>query len=86
MRDIRSAAGFLSHGGGATAVNSQGVSCNNDVITTTGTVIFDLLHHFHLECGARLHKLRVYATLSDPTGRAVPRRAPQTFAPAGDVR
>jgi Mn-containing catalase len=31
----------------------------------------DLLHNFHLECGARLHKLRVYETLSDPTGREV---------------
>ncbi len=30
-----------------------------------------LLHNFHLECGARLHKLRVYTTLSDPTGREV---------------
>lgn len=71
MKDIRLAAGFLSHGGGATPVNSQGVSWNNDFITTTGNVIFDLLHNFHLECGARLHKLRVYETLSDPTGREV---------------
>lgn len=71
MRDIRLAAGFFSHGGGATPVNSQGVSWNNDFITTTGNVIFDLLHNFHLECGARLHKLRVYETLSDPTGREV---------------
>ena len=31
----------------------------------------DLLHNFHLECGARLHKLRVYETLTDPTGREV---------------
>ena len=41
------------------------------MVTTTGNVIFDLLHNFHLECGARLHKLRVYETLSDPTGREV---------------
>jgi Mn-containing catalase len=33
--------------------------------------VTDLLHNFHLECGARLHKLRVYETLSDPTGREV---------------
>ena len=33
--------------------------------------IIDLLHNFHLECGARLHKLRVYETLTDPTGREV---------------
>ena len=34
-------------------------------------MVTDLLHNFHLECGARLHKLRVYETVSDPTGREV---------------
>jgi Mn-containing catalase len=71
MKDIRLAAGFFSNAGGATPVNSNGASWNNDFITTTGNVIVDLLHNFHLECGARLHKLRVYETLSDPTGREV---------------
>ncbi len=71
MTDIRLAAAFLSHGGGATPVNSNGISWNNDFVTTTGNVVMDLLHNFHLECGARLHKLRVYETLSDPTGREV---------------
>ena len=71
MLDIRLAASFLANGGGVTPVNSNGQSWNNDFITTTGNVITDLLHNFHLECGARLHKLRVYETLSDPTGREV---------------
>lgn len=71
MQDIRLAASFFSNGGGATPVNANGASWNNDFVTTTGNVIFDLLHNFHLECGARLHKLRVYETLSDPTGREV---------------
>lgn len=71
MADARLAAAFLSHGGGATPVNSNGMSWNNDFVTTTGNVIFDLLHNFHLECGARLHKLRVYETLTDPTGREI---------------
>ena len=71
MKDIRLAAAFLSGGGGATPVNSNGISWNNDFVTTTGNVVLDLLHNFHLECGARLHKLRVYETLSDPTGREV---------------
>src|ERR1700754_2053854 len=52
MKDIRLAAGFFSNGGGATPVNSNGQSWNNDFITTTGNVVFDLLHNFHLECGA----------------------------------
>ena len=71
MKDIRLAAGFLSHGGGAVPIDSNGLSWNKDFVTTTGNVIFDLLHNFHLECGARLHKLRVYETVSDPTGREV---------------
>ena len=71
MQEIRLASAFLSNGGGATPVNANGVSWNNDFVTTTGNLIFDLLHNFHLECGARLHKLRVYETLSDPTGREV---------------
>ena len=35
-------------------MNSNGASWNMDFVTTTGNVIFDLLHNFHLECGARL--------------------------------
>jgi Mn-containing catalase len=71
MKDIRSAASFFSHAGGATPVNSNSMSWNADMVTTTGNVVTDLLHNFHLECGARLHKLRVYETLTDPTGREV---------------
>ncbi|MBE7185779.1 MAG: manganese catalase family protein [Methylobacterium mesophilicum] len=71
MTDARLAQAFFQNGGGATPVNSGGHSWNNDMVTTTGNVIVDLLHNFHLECGARLHKLRVYETLSDPTGREV---------------
>ena len=71
MQEIRSAASFFSHGGGSVPVNSNSMSWNVDMVTTTGNVVFDLLHNFHLECGARLHKLRVYETLSDPCGREV---------------
>lgn len=31
----------------------------------------DMLFNFHLECGARTHKLRVYETMTEPTGREV---------------
>ena len=71
MQDIRSAASFLSNGGGAMPMNSNGVSWNMDFVTTTGNLMVDLLHNFHLECGARIHKLRVYETMKDPTGREV---------------
>ena len=71
MQDIRLAGGFFSHAGGAVPMNSNGASWNVDFVTTTGNVIFDLLHNFHLECGARLHKLRVYETMTEATGREV---------------
>ena len=71
MQDIRLAASFLSNGGGAMPMNSNGVSWNMDFVTSTGNLIIDLLHNFHLECGARIHKLRVYETVSDPTSREV---------------
>ena len=71
MQDIRLAGSFFSNAGGAVPANSNGSSWNMDFVTTTGNVILDLLHNFHLECGARLHKLRVYETLTDPTGREV---------------
>jgi Mn-containing catalase len=71
MQDIRLAASFLSNAGGAMPMNSNGASWNMDFVTTTGNVIFDLLHNFHLECGARIHKLRVYETMKEATGREV---------------
>ena len=71
MENIRSAASFLSYGGGAVPVNSNSMSWNVDMVTTTGNLVIDLLHNFHLECGARIHKLRVYETMTEPTGREV---------------
>ena len=71
MQDIRLAGSFLSNGGGAMPMNSNAVSWNMDMVTTTGNLIIDLLHNFHLECGARIHKLRVYETMKEATGREV---------------
>ncbi len=71
MAEIRSASSFLSGGGGAMPVNSNSMSWNVDMVTSTGNVVFDLLHNFHLECGARLHKLRVYETMTSATGKEV---------------
>ena len=71
MQDTRLAGSFLSNLGGAMPMNSNGASWNMDFVTTTGNVVFDLLHNFHLECGARLHKLRVYETMKEATGREV---------------
>ena len=71
MQEIRSASSFLSNGGGAMPMNANGASWNMDFVTTTGNVVVDLLHNFHLECGARIHKLRVYETMTEATGREV---------------
>ena len=71
MQDIRLAASFFSNGGGAMPVDSNGLPWNGTFVTTTGNVIMDMLFNFHLECGARLHKLRVYETMTEPTGREV---------------
>ena len=83
MKDIRLATAFFSHGGGSTPVNSNGFSWNNDFVTTTGNVVIDLLHNFHLECGARLHKLRVYEMTDHPSARAMLPDA--TSVPTGAV-
>ncbi len=71
MQESALPSAFLSNGGGAMPMNANGASWNMDFVTTTGNVMVDLLHNFHLECGARIHKLRVYETMKDPTGREV---------------
>jgi Mn-containing catalase len=71
MQDIRLAGSFLSNGGGAMPIDSNGLPWNGTFVTTTGNVIMDMLFNFHLECGARIHKLRVYETMTEPTGREV---------------
>ena len=69
--DARLASGFIHAGKGVRVADSEGVAWNGSFVTSTGNLVVDLVHNFHLECGARLHKLRVYETLSDPCGRAV---------------
>ena len=71
MKDMRLAASFLHAGGAAMVGDSNGLPWNGTFVFSTGNVVLDLLHNFFLECGARMHKLRVYETLSDPTGREV---------------
>ena len=58
LRPPRIAVSNLRKSFGAMPVDSNGASWNRDFVTTTGNVVVDLLHNFHLECGARLHKLR----------------------------
>ena len=71
MEDIRLASSFFSGGGGAAPMDSDGRPWNGTFVTSTGNIIMDMLFNFHLECGARLHKLRVYETLKEATGREI---------------
>jgi Mn-containing catalase len=71
MKDIRLASAFVAAGGGAKPADSDGLPWNGTFVTSTGNVVMDMLFNFQLECGARLHKLRVYETMTEATGREV---------------
>ena len=71
MKDMRSAANFLHAGGASMVTDSNFNPWTGLNVFSTGNLVLDTLHNFFLECGARMHKLRVYETLSDPTGREV---------------
>ena len=63
--------GFRLGGRRRHARDSDGLPWNGTFVTSTGNVVMDMLFNFHLECGARLHKLRVYETMTEETGREV---------------
>jgi Mn-containing catalase len=71
LRDIRDTAAFFLGGKAALPVDSMGRPWTGANVFSTGNLVLDLLHNFFLECGARMHKLRVYSTLTDPAGREV---------------
>lgn len=73
MADMRSAANFLHAGGAAMVTDSNFQPWTGSNVFSTGNLVLDTLHNFFLECGARMHKLRVYETLApdDATGREV---------------
>jgi Mn-containing catalase len=71
LRDARDTAGFFMGGKAALPVDSMGRPWNGSYVFSTGNLVLDLLHNFFLECGARMHKLRVYSTITDPAGREV---------------
>lgn len=49
--------------------NSMGAFWHGDYVFSSGNLILDLLHNFFLECGARLHKIRVYEMTTNPVAR-----------------
>lgn len=73
MSDKRNAAAFLHAGGAALPVDANNIPWTGANVFSTGNLVLDTLHNFFLECGARMHKLRVYETLTEDnkTGREV---------------
>ena len=71
MRDMRDTAGFAMGAGAGLPFDSNGRPWNAHFVFHTGNLVLDLLHNFFLECGARMHKLRVYEMQTDPVGREI---------------
>jgi len=69
--DARNTYHYIASGQTALPIDSMGNPWTGQNVFSSGNLKLDLLHNFHLECGARLHKLRVYETLTDPLGREV---------------
>lgn len=60
---------FQDGGPGHFVGNSGGLPWNGTFVNNSGNLIFDLLHNFFLEAGARSHKARVYSMTSNETAR-----------------
>ncbi|CAN5586354.1 manganese catalase family protein [soil metagenome] len=60
---------FLLGGQGALPTNSLGAPWSGDYVFNSGDLVLDMLHNFFLECGARMGKLRVYESTSNPIAR-----------------
>jgi Mn-containing catalase len=68
-KDKRNTQHFIRTAQTAFPANSMGLPWTGDYIETSGNLIFDLLHNFFLECGARTHKMRVYEMTDHPVAR-----------------
>src|SRR5260221_3618448 len=71
LADARHTANFFMGGGAALPADSMGTPWSGNYVFSTGNLILDFLHNFFLENGARIHKLRVYETVSDPVSREI---------------
>ena len=57
---------FLNNGNSALAANSLGQPWQGDYVFNSGNLVLDMLHNFFLESGARMGKLRVYESSTNP--------------------
>jgi len=70
-RDQRMSIHFIEGGQSSLPIDSMGRPWNGTYVVSSGNLIFDLLHNFYLEIGARTHKMRVYEMTDHPTARAM---------------
>ncbi len=68
-KDARSTYHFVSTAQTAFVGGSMGGFWHGDYVFSSGNLVLDLLHNFFLECGARLHKIRVYEMTRNPVAR-----------------
>ncbi len=68
-KDVRNTHHFIATAQTALVANSMGQPWQGDYVFNSGDLVLDLLHNFFLECGARLHKIRVYEMTKNPVAR-----------------
>ena len=68
-KDARNTYHFLATAQTAFAGDSMGRPWTGDNVVSSGNLVFDLLHNFFLEIGARTHKMRVYEMTEHETAR-----------------
>ncbi len=68
-KDARNTHHFIATAQTALVANSMGQPWQGDYVFNSGDLVLDLLHNFFLECGARLHKIRVYEMTRNPVAR-----------------
>jgi Mn-containing catalase len=67
--NLRNTHHFIGTAQTAFVGNSMGAFWHGDYVFSSGNLVLDLLHNFFLECGARLHKIRVYEMTTNPVAR-----------------
>ncbi|GBD38636.1 putative manganese catalase [bacterium HR37] len=68
-KDLRNTHHFIVTAQTALVGNSMGGHWSGEYVFNSGNLVLDLLHNFFLECGARLHKIRVYEMTKNPVAR-----------------
>ena len=57
---------FLNNGNSTLAADAMGAPWRGDYVFSSGNLVLDMLHNFFLESGARMGKLRVYESSTNP--------------------